>query len=158
MSPSGGSGPSTGSPQTFPSPPDGSWTLSASCPLPRGLVRALGPIGHQIPCPLLLKPEAAGLSHASRTLGVAEQRQDGAGYRVRVPCNDEAVDPVAHHLTERRDVAGGDRPPPEPGFEGRGPQRPLRRGEGEDGRPRVNPPPVPPAHHPPGEPPPVLPA
>src|SRR3989442_6912241 len=137
MSPSGGSGPSTGSPQTFPSPPDGSGTLSASCPLPRRLVRALGPIGHQIPCPLLLKPEAAGLSHASRTLGVAEQRQDGAGYRVRVPCNDEAVDPVAHHLTERRDVAGDDPSPREPGFEGRVPEPLVHRGHGEDGCARV---------------------
>src|SRR5207245_9266731 len=134
MSPSGGSGPSTGSLQTFPSPPDGSWTLSASCPPPRGLVRALGPIGHQIPCPLLLKPEAAGLSHPSRTLGVAEQRQDGAGNRVRLPCTDDAVDPVAHHLTERRDVAGDDRSPREPGFEVRVPERVVHPGPRKDCR------------------------
>src|SRR6266849_5885722 len=136
-SPNRASGPSTRSRATFPPRRAAFSTLSGSDSLARRLIGALGPLGDELPRPLFLKTEATRLAHATRSLGVSEQGEDRASDRVWLLCDDEAIDAVAHHLPERRDVARDHRPPGVPGLEVRVPERFVDRRHREDRRARV---------------------
>src|SRR5439155_4251649 len=114
--------------------PAASSTLSASGQPARCFVRALGPLGDEIPRPFFLKTEPTRLAHAARAGRVAEKGEDRARDRVRLLRDDEAIDPVAHHFAERRDVAGDDGPPRVPGLEVCMAERLVHRWHGEDRR------------------------